>query len=168
MTAVGDVRLRPMRWWDVEPVEALERALFAQDPWSQAGFWSELAGVPATRYYVVAERPAPLGDDEGEPPVLVGYAGLLAVGPEADVQTVGVAPAAQGHGLGRLLVEDLLAEARRRGCGRVMLEVRADNAPALALYADLGFGQVGVRRGYYGPGADARVMQLPLAGTAQS
>ncbi len=47
--------LRPMRWWDIAAAAELERVLFTVDPWTEAGFWSELAGVPDTRYYVVAE-----------------------------------------------------------------------------------------------------------------
>jgi len=153
VTAGGPVvALRPMRWWDVAQVEALERTAYPADPWSAAAFWGELAGVPATRYYVVAEV-------DGR---LVGYAGLRVVGAEADVQTVAVAPDLRGHGLGRRLVEDLLATAARRGGSRALLEVRADNAPAIALYESLGFDRIALRRGYYGPGADAVVMRRPL------
>jgi [ribosomal protein S18]-alanine N-acetyltransferase len=144
--------LRPMRWWDVADAEQVERAVFAAEPWSEAGFWSELAHVPATRYYVVL-------DDGGQ---VVGYAGLSAVGAEADVQTVAVRPDRQGQGLGRVLVE-----ARRRRCHRVMLEVRDENEAARALYEQLGFEEVGVRRGYYGPGADAVVMRCTLAGDGE-
>lgn len=140
--------LRGMRWWDVEPAMALERALFPQDPWTAETFWSELAH-PDTRHYVVAED----GRD------LVGYAGLMAVEAHGDVQTLAVAPAAQGRGIGARLLTDLLEEAARRGCRDVQLEVRADNAAALALYRRFGFAPLRVRRGYYAPdGADAVVM----------
>jgi len=149
VTGPGGVALRPMRWWDIEPVLSLEAELFPDDPWTASGFWSELAGVPATRYYVVATD----GQD------VVGYAGLLAVQHEADVQTVGVRPDRQGSGLGAALVADLLAEADRRSCTQVLLEVRADNEPALRLYARFGFESISVRRDYYGPGADARVLR---------
>ena len=144
--------LRPMRWWDLEACAALEAELFP-DPWTPSMFWSELAGVPATRHYVVAERAS----------ALVGYAGLSAAGSDADVLTVAVAPAAQGEGLGRRLLDDLLTEAARRDCARVTLEVRADNATAQRLYERRGFERIGVRRGYYPPdGTDAVVMQLRL------
>ncbi len=145
--------LRRMRWWDVQAVLPIERTLFTADPWSEAGFWSELAGVPATRYYVVAE-------DDG---AVVGYAGLMAIGNDADVQTVAVSGARQGAGVGRALVTDLLAEAGRRGCGQVMLEVQHDNKAAQHLYASLGFERVSVRRSYYGPGLDADVLRLRVA-----
>ncbi|HEV2088816.1 MAG TPA: GNAT family N-acetyltransferase, partial [Cryptosporangiaceae bacterium] len=60
-------------------------------------------------------------------------------------------------------LDDLLAEAGRRGARQVSLEVRADNEPALRLYARRGFEVVGVRRGYYQPsGADAVVMRCEL------
>lgn len=148
------VDLRPMRWWDVEAAHALETMLFP-DPWSVETFWSELALVPASRHLVAAWR----GSD------LVGYAGLAVVGRTADVQTLAVATSAQGAGLGRRLLDALLVEAGRRGAGEVLLEVRADNAPAQALYAGAGFERIGVRRGYYRPGGtDALVLRKHLRG----
>ncbi len=144
--------LRRFRWWDVEAAHALEVELFP-DPWSVETFWSELAHVPETRHYVLAE-------DDG---VLVGYAGLAVVGDQADVQTVAVSPTAQGRGVGRLLLDALLAEARRRRATAVLLEVRADNAAAQALYDRAGFQRIGVRRRYYQPdGTDALVLRLRL------
>jgi [ribosomal protein S18]-alanine N-acetyltransferase len=145
----GDVALRRMRWWDLGPVLGIERDLFP-DPWSEGTFWSELAGVPETRHYVVAERGGRL----------LGYAGLFAAGHQADVQTVAVARDQQGHGLGATLLEELLSEAARRDSSEVLLEVRADNDAALRLYERHGFERVGVRRGYYQPGrVDAIVMR---------
>ena len=148
-------KLRPMRWWDIEPAVQIELDLFRSEPWTEAGFWSELAGVPETRYYVVAQ------DDRG----LAGYAGLVCVQHEGDVQTVAVRADRQGEGLGRTLLEELLAEAGRRGCSQLLLEVREDNAAARALYAATGFEQIAVRRGYYGPGLDAIVMRRRLTRT---
>lgn len=135
--------LRSMRWWDLEQILPLERDLFSDDAWSAELFWSELAGVPATRYYVVAE------DGHG----IAGYAGLLIGVGEAEVQTVAVRANAQGQGLGARLLEDLLAEAGRRECRTVLLEVRVDNEPALRLYARYGFERIGRRPGYYARGS---------------
>lgn len=146
------VTLRRMRWWDLEAVHALETALFP-DPWSVETFWSELAHVPESRHYVVAE-------DDGE---VVGYAGMVATGHQADVQTVAVRADRQGGGLGGELLRALLDEARRRGAGEVLLEVRAENVAAQELYARHGFERIGVRRGYYRPGGtDAFVLRLRL------
>jgi ribosomal-protein-alanine N-acetyltransferase len=156
--AAAAVHLRPMRWWDLEQVQALDAQLFGATAWSPATFWSELA-AGKSRWYAVAET------TQG---VLVGYAGLLVAGSEADVQTIGVAPSAQGRGVGTRLLRALTAQAVRRGATSLLLEVRADNEPALALYAREGFEQISLRRRYYQPGdVDAVVMRRrPLPRTA--
>ena len=136
------VTLRPMRWWDLEAVAGLEPVLFPDDAWSPELLWSELAGVPDSRTYLVAEA-------NGE---VVGYAGLWAHGEAADVPTVAVATHAQRRGPGGRLLRALVEDAERRGVGEVVLEVRADDAAALELYRIAGFERVGVRRGYYAGG----------------
>jgi ribosomal-protein-alanine N-acetyltransferase len=126
----------------------LEEILFPGDsPWTAAMFAGELA---AGYHYVVHRDPTGVVD---------GYAGLALLGDEAEVHTIGVRPAAQGAGLGRALLRELLAHAETR---RVVLEVRTDNAPAIALYESEGFVILGVRRRYYRPsGADAYTMARP-------
>lgn len=137
-------RLRPMLDSDVEQVVPIEAELFAGDPpWTADEFRSELAGVPETRWYVVAE------DESGE---LAGYAGLRVVDGTADIQTIAVAPAHQRHGLGTTLLDALVNEARRRRASELLLDVRADNEPALALYRRHGFDRIARRRGYFGAG----------------
>ena len=138
------VRLERMRWWHVEALLPLEAELFADEPWSARLFWSELGQVD-TRHYVVAL--------DGEQ--VVGWAGLCDYPDEAWVQTMAVAPAAQGRGTGALLLDALLEEAQRRRQRVVSLEVRADNGPAQRLYERAGFVRTGVRRGYYRGGVDA-------------
>ncbi|MFE0460907.1 ribosomal protein S18-alanine N-acetyltransferase [Kitasatospora sp. NPDC058965] len=143
-----------MRWWDIEPVMELEQKLFPEDAWSRGMYWSELADTHAhgTRHYTVATT----GDG-----AIAGYAGLMAVGAESDVQTIAVAEQWQGRGLGAVLLTDLIQESRRRGCTELLLEVRVDNFRAQRLYERYGFAPVGIRRGYYQPaGVDALVMRL--------
>ena len=72
--------------------------------------------------------------------------GCCAAGTEADVQTIGVAPAAQGRGVGTVLLRALVDEAARRGATSLLLEVRADNAAAIRLYTREGFERIAVRR----------------------
>jgi ribosomal-protein-alanine N-acetyltransferase len=146
------VTLERFRWWHLDEVLPLERALFAPEPWTAHHFWSELGQVD-TRHYVVAV------DDTRADGAVVGYAGLCDYPDEAFVQTIAVAPDRQGHGLGAVLLEELLAEAARRQQRRVLLEVRADNVPAQRLYARYGFTRSGVRRGYYPGGVDAWVLE---------
>ena len=139
--------MRRMRWWDIEAVTALEDALF-DDAWTPEMFWDELAQGESRTYLVVTEDDA-----------VVAYAGLAAMPDEAYVQTIGVDPAHQRRGIGARLLTALMDDARRRGLPRVGLEVRVDNAAAIAMYERFGFRGIAVRKAYYQPsGADALVM----------
>jgi ribosomal-protein-alanine N-acetyltransferase len=141
-----------MRWTDIPELAALERELFPADAWTEAAWWSELAGRPR-RDYVVEEDAAGV----------VAYAGLDLGGEVADLMTMAVAPRAQGRGLGGVVLEELVRRAREDGAHQLMLEVRADNAAARRLYDSRGFEVVRTRRRYYQPGdVDAHVMRLRL------
>lgn len=149
------IRIEPMASNDIAGCVELEQLLFPEDdPWQAVSFHSELSA----RYnrYITAR------DESGK---MVGYAGIALLGdaehPEAEVHTIGVDPACHRAGIGTVLLEALLAEAGRRG-GPVFLEVRTDNAPAIALYAKHGFHIIGLRKNYYHPsGADAYTMRRP-------
>jgi ribosomal-protein-alanine N-acetyltransferase len=141
------VTIERLRWWHIEALEPIEADLFGVERWSAAMFWNELAN---RHHYVVALD----GDD------LVGYAGLSVSGDEAWIQNVAVRRDRQRHGIGRMLLEALLAHAARRGVKAVLLEVAVDNRPAQKLYDGYGFEPVGVRRGYYqASNTDALVMR---------
>lgn len=145
--------LRPMVEKDLPAVLALEPLLFPDDPWSEESFRDDLMLVPDSRWWVVAERGR----------VLVGYAGLMLGTDQADVLTLAVMPEHQGSGVGRALLDALVLEAAGRRCAEVLLEVRADNEPALHLYAAAGFEQIARRRGYYARGAvDGLVLRRRL------
>lgn len=128
----------------------LEAQLFdGDDPWPAAAFHRAIA---ARHHHYVGARVADL---------LVGYAGIARLGRtppfEYEVHTIGVDPAYQGRGIGRRLLTELLDFA---GSAVVHLEVRTDNAAAIALYRDVGFVDVGIRKRYYrASGADARLMR---------
>ena len=146
--------LREARWTDVPALAALERELFPHDAWSEATWWAELAGRPRRDYVVV-------DDADG----VCGYAGLDHGGDVADVMTLAVASRARGRGLGRLLVDELERRARGRGAASVLLEVRADNGAARALYEAGGYAVLATRARYYQPGdVDAIVMRKLLGG----
>jgi [ribosomal protein S18]-alanine N-acetyltransferase len=147
--------LRTMTPADLDAVLVLERSLFAEEAWSREMLEGELAEQPRSRYYLVA-------DDDG---AITGYAGLLVAANQADVVTLAVAAGRWGQGVGSALLEALLAEAVRRGCTEVFLEVRTDNTRAQRLYRRYGFRQIGIRKGYYQPsGADALVMRREVTG----
>jgi ribosomal-protein-alanine N-acetyltransferase len=139
---------------DMPRIMTLEQELFPEDAWSPEMFAAELAQPPGWRLYLVAEQ-----ED-----TVTGYAGMMFTGgPQADVVTLAVDPACWGRGTGTALLTALVAEAARRGCAEVLLEVREDNPRARQLYLRHGFAEIGIRRGYYQPsGVDAVVMRKVL------
>jgi len=140
------MRLERFRWWHIDEVLPLEDELFGAEKWSASMFWNELA---QRHFYLVA-----LDQEQ-----VLGYAGLSVIDrEEAWVQNIAVRRDAQRRGIGRSLLEALLAEADGKA-GKVLLEVAVDNAPAQRLYATYDFEPVGLRRGYYQPSnTDALVM----------
>jgi len=80
------------------------------------------------------------------------------LGDELDLHRVAVLPAARRAGIGRRLVDHMLAAGRARGLTRVTLEVRRDNVAAIALYERLGFTLLASRKRYYADGEDALVL----------
>ena len=147
--------LRDMRREDLPAVLDIERRSFAQ-PWSRAFFEKELA-TPFARLVVAAEEAVPR-------PQVIGYTCRWRVTDEVHLLNVAVHPERRGLGHGRALVAGVVAEAEAARARVVYLEVRAGNVIARRLYRQLGFKDLGVRRGYYGPGQDAIVMELRLGG----
>lgn len=145
-----DVTIEPMRWWHIPDVHAIEAACFEVDPWSIEQFWGELA--QPTRIYRVAIR-------DGQ---LVGYSGIFHAGSDADIQTIAVCPGEQRRGIGRLLLHDAMSAASDAGARHLLLEVRADNAPAIALYEAEAFARIATRSRYYPDGSDALILRREL------
>lgn len=136
---------------DAKRCAELEAILYAgDDPWSEEAFVTELA-AQHIRYLAARDGST-----------LVGYAGMSRLGgtePEYEIHTIGVDPDYQRRGIGRQLLDELLASADADP-GPVFLEVRTDNEAALALYRATGFETIGVRKRYYqASGADAYTMQ---------
>lgn len=136
---------------DCEAVAAAEKVLFA-DPWSRRSF-AELVDRPGVQFLV-----ATLDD------AVAGYAIAYAAADEAELANLAVVPARQRHGVGRRLLDAVLAAVQREGAVEIWLEVRPSNAAARALYERAGFTEVGLRRRYYDrPVEDAIVMRRATA-----
>lgn len=101
------------------------------------------------------------GETQGAAPV--AYLHYWLVVDEVQVINVATHPEHRRRGHARLLLEELVRDARARGAATASLEVRASNAPAIALYGAFGFEPVGVRRRYYDDGEDAVLMSAKLS-----
>lgn len=138
---------------DLEPIMQIENACFGNDAWSKSNMKGELS-APHTTYVVAEENNA-----------LIGYAGLskLANSTSSDIQTIAVSDSHRGLGVGRLLMESLLAFAKKQKAKEVFLEVREDKPTPQSLYSSLGFVAIDRRENYYQPdGVAAIVMRLDL------
>ena len=107
------------------------------DPWPQAAFQAELDNPYC--FYLLAFA-------DGQ---LAGYIGGVALYENCDVNNLAVLPQMRRRGIAAALLSGFLEEARRRGAGQVMLEVREHNLPAMALYRRFGFSACGKRKNYY-------------------
>jgi len=81
--------------------------------------------------------------------VLVGYVWLKVHEADGEFYVVGVAPEAQGQGLGRELMQAGFARLAERGIHSAHLYVEGDNAPALRLYREFGFVEASVDIQYH-------------------
>ena len=144
-------KLTPMTMEHVPQVAALERACFSR-PWSEAMLENELWNDSAV--VIVAE---------GEDGTVLGYAGLQTVLDEGYINNVAVAEAYRRQGV----ADELIAAFVRFGQAKLAfltLEVRASNAPAIALYAKHGIAEAGRRKNYYDdPKEDAILMTRNFA-----
>jgi len=138
----------PMRAEDLDAVMEIERRSFPE-PWTPGLFLHELK-VPFSKTVLVR---AANGSDE-----VLGYICRWLVGDEVHILNIAVTPESRGMGVGRALVELVVREAESHGARIITLEVRRENAAAIALYQAFGFTEHGVRRHYYGRGQHALIM----------
>jgi ribosomal-protein-alanine N-acetyltransferase len=94
---------------------------------------------------------------------LLGYVLFWHVADEIHLLNVAVRPDLRRRGIGRVLVEEVVAYARSHAAAKVLLEVRASNTAALRLYERLGFVRFHVRSRYYADGEDGVEMMLETA-----
>lgn len=157
---------------DVPEIAALELEAFPDDAWPADYLAAAAAGKVATTHLLVAERDGwderdqrdrrdqrDQRDQRGE---VVGHAILSLVFEIAELQRIAVAEPLRRSGIGRALLDAVVASATEAGAERLLLEVREHNGPALAFYRRAGFVEIDRRERYYRDGSTAIVLQLPL------
>jgi len=131
----------------VSSVAELEKICFS-DPWSENSVASELKNNLA--FWLVAE-------EDGR---VAGYIGSQTVCNETDMMNVAVHPDFRRRGIAEALVNALVEELKAMESHCLTLEVRASNAPAIALYEKLMFAEIGRRKNYYrNPREDALILR---------
>jgi ribosomal-protein-alanine N-acetyltransferase len=145
------IALRSASPADGPVLEAVERAA-AHRPWTRDAIDRHLA------------EDGPRGLVALEQGRVVGHLLGAVAADEAELHTLAVHPTARRKGIGASLLRAAEAAWRDAGATAAWLEVRADNAPARALYLRAGWVETGVRRGYYADGCDGVVMRRDLSG----
>lgn len=128
---------------DLGEIMAIERASYPF-PWTEGIFRDCLRVGYLCRVMVT---------DSDE---VAGYGVLSHGGCEAHILNVCVAAAYRHRGLGKIMVSQMMDDARRLGADTLLLEVRVSNTVAIALYHKLGFNEIGVRNNYYPAANNAR------------
>jgi len=148
----GEKRIEPLAEAHVAEVVRLERVCFT-DPWSAGAFLEEIRRDSAQSHLRVLIQDG----------AVRAYSIAWFVADEGHLANLAVAPGYRRQGFARDLLEDLVAEARRRETASVWLEVRVSNEGAIALYRGYGFVPAGIRKNYYRrEHEDALLMVLAL------
>lgn len=134
-------RLRPMQLEDLDTIMAIETQIYSH-PWSRGNYTDSLnAGYSCWVY-----------EHNGQ---IIGYAVLMMALDEAHLLNISIARPFQRKGLGRALLNEMIAVARKHGALTLYLEVRASNKAARNLYESIGFNEFSIRKAYY-PAAQGR------------
>jgi len=131
------INVRPMGEEDIPEVENIERVSFSS-PWTSRLFYLEIKKKDFAFYRVLEFNKK-----------VVGYAGYWRIQDEAHLVTFAIHPFYRRRGLGKILLNHILEEVRKRGIKRVTLEVRKSNYAAQNLYEGFGFKKVAIRPHYY-------------------
>ncbi|MCX7189008.1 MAG: hypothetical protein RLZZ541_716 [Pseudomonadota bacterium] len=128
-------QFRPMQLNDLDAIMAIEPYIYPY-PWTRGNFSDSLnSGYSA---WVLLRNE-----------VIIGYALVMMVLDEAHLLNLSVAKTYQKQGLGRILLEHMIQIAKNNQAANMFLEVRPSNISAIALYENMGFNEMAIRRGYY-------------------
>ena len=102
-------------------------------------------------------------EDKADNNKFVGYCLYQVIFEQAEILRIGTHPDYQRQGIASQIFAKLNAELKNNQVESLLLEVRADNAPAIALYEQQKFAVIHTRKGYYQvphqPAIDALIMQ---------
>jgi ribosomal-protein-alanine N-acetyltransferase len=147
-----EAQFEPLTEDRLDQIVAIEAAAY-EHPWTRGNFVDSLnSGYQAQTL--------------GANGVVIGYFVAMMGVDEVHLLNITVAPAWQGQGWGRVLLDALALWARGQGAQWLWLEVRSSNTRAQRIYEHHGYRRVGERKGYYPAGfgrrEDAIVMSLKL------
>jgi [ribosomal protein S18]-alanine N-acetyltransferase len=156
MNKTGDWLIEPATAEALPDILHIEEACFSS-PWTRKMLEAELSGNPFAHFLLVKQvLPSEVG-----PISIVGYLCFWIVFEEVRLMNLAVIESMRHKGMARALVIKALEAGMAQAATRAVLEVRASNHAAHALYRNLGFRDVTIRTAYYtNPTEDALLMEL--------
>lgn len=146
------MQVRELKAEHIDMVAELEELCFAH-PLSKTNLGMLLPGGIGNGFVIVDE----------ERNVAAAYGGIICVLDEGQILNIATHPEYRRRGLGRKIMETVIAHAMEKGITFITLEVRESNAAAIGLYESLGFYQVGRLKGYYdSPKEDGLILKVDL------
>ncbi|MBS2018392.1 MAG: ribosomal protein S18-alanine N-acetyltransferase [Deltaproteobacteria bacterium] len=161
MTPVAPFAIEPMRDDDLDAAITIDLEAFTPGELGAAHDEPRSVRERSLREELVRAW-ARLRVARSESGAVLGYSLYWHVVDEIHLLNVAVAIPARRRGIGRALVAELIAHGKSHGATRVLLEVRASNEAAIAMYEALGFERFNVRARYYADGEDAVEMSLAI------
>ena len=128
-------QFRPMQLNDLDAIMAIEPYIYPY-PWTRGNF-SDSLNSDYSAWVLLRNE------------VIIGYALVMMVLDEAHLLNLSIAKDHQKQGLGRVLLEHMIDIAKNNQAANMFLEVRPSNISAIALYENMGFNEMAIRRGYY-------------------
>ncbi|OGV76373.1 MAG: ribosomal-protein-alanine N-acetyltransferase [Methylotenera sp. RIFCSPLOWO2_02_FULL_45_14] len=128
-------QFRPMVASDLDAVMQIEPHIYSH-PWTRGNFSDSLKSEHIAWVLEHDEK-------------IIGYALMMMVLDEAHLLNLSITKAYQKQGLGRYLLEHMIQIAQKLKAANMFLEVRSSNISAIALYENIGFNEMAIRRGYY-------------------
>ncbi len=133
----------------LDQLAEIEKICFGKDAWSRDMLLSSIR-QPFTQIWTAKDI---------QTSKILAYAVLYLAGDEGDIANIAVLPLYRKMGIGSLLLDTMLKQAKSEGVCSVYLEVRQSNTPAIKLYLSKGFQEIGKRKNYYkNPREDALLM----------
>ena len=137
-----------------------------EHPWSSTNFTDSLSAGYEIQLLIAHPNDDDISPQQAQ---VLGYFVAMKGVDEVHLLNITVAPAHQGQGWARIMLDALDIWARGQGADWLWLEVRVGNIRARSVYEGHGFRHVGTRRRYYPAtpskpnGEDALVMSLALS-----
>lgn len=89
---------------------------------------------------------------------IISFGGIKIILDEANLMDIVTKKNKRGNGFAKLLLEELINLSETNNCTSITLEVNENNLPAISLYENFGFKEVGKRKKYYQNGDSAILM----------